>query len=178
MLRRARPSTTPSLGVPPRSTPSTIAASCALLLGDTDAALTDLEMVVAKDSDHDFHRAAGMLAQAYALSGQKDKAEVLFRQVHSHVNAVRDLSELCRSAGLREPRCRGPRVGAEGTRQGTNDAALPHGGGSVRGSGERANFSSSSLPEGLVAGRGSVPGEHQHQHHGQIAPTRTAAMAT
>lgn len=54
---------------------------CAILLGDTTAALPDLEMVVAKDPDHDFHRAGGLLAQAYALSGQPDKAEALFRKV-------------------------------------------------------------------------------------------------
>jgi hypothetical protein len=54
---------------------------CAILLGDAAAALPDLEMVVAKDPDHDFHRAGGLLAQAYAISGQPDKAEALFRKV-------------------------------------------------------------------------------------------------
>jgi len=54
---------------------------CAILLGDFAAALPDLERVVAKDPDYDFRRAAGLLAQAYALSGEKDKAEALFRQV-------------------------------------------------------------------------------------------------
>jgi hypothetical protein len=53
---------------------------CALLLGDAVAALPDLERVVAKEPDYDFHRAAGLLAQAYAQTGQKEKAEALFRQ--------------------------------------------------------------------------------------------------
>jgi hypothetical protein len=53
---------------------------CAILLGDAAAALPDLEQVVAKDPDHDFHRAAGLLAHAYALTGQKEKAEALFRR--------------------------------------------------------------------------------------------------
>jgi hypothetical protein len=54
---------------------------CALQLGDAAAALPDLEKTVAKERDYDFHRAAGLLAHAYALTGQKDKAEALFREV-------------------------------------------------------------------------------------------------
>jgi hypothetical protein len=54
---------------------------CALQLGDTPAALPDLERVVLKDANYDFHRAAGLLAHAYAQTGQKEKAEALFRQV-------------------------------------------------------------------------------------------------
>ncbi len=53
---------------------------CAILLGDAAAALPDLEQVVAKDPNHDFYRAAGLLAHAYALTGQKEKAEALFRR--------------------------------------------------------------------------------------------------
>lgn len=53
---------------------------CALLLGDAAAALPDLERVVAKEPDYDFQRAAGLLAHAYAQTGQKEKAEALFRQ--------------------------------------------------------------------------------------------------
>jgi hypothetical protein len=52
---------------------------CALLLGDATAALPDLERVVGKDAEYDFHRAAGLLAHAYARTGQKEKAEALFR---------------------------------------------------------------------------------------------------
>lgn len=51
---------------------------CALLLGNAAAALPDLEMTVEKDAGHDFHRAAGLLAQAYAQTGQMEKAERMF----------------------------------------------------------------------------------------------------
>jgi len=54
---------------------------CAILLGDAAAALPDLERVVGKEPDYDFQRAAGLLAHAYAQTGQKEKAEALFRQV-------------------------------------------------------------------------------------------------
>lgn len=53
---------------------------CAVLLGDGHAAIPDLERVVAKEPDYDFHRAAGLLAQAYAMTGQKEKAEAQFRK--------------------------------------------------------------------------------------------------
>jgi hypothetical protein len=36
--------------------------------------------VVRQDPDHDFHRAGGMLAQAYAQAGEKEKAEAFFRK--------------------------------------------------------------------------------------------------
>lgn len=62
---------------------------CALQLGDAVAALPDLERVVQQEPDYDFHRAAGLLAQAYAQTGQKEKAEALFRQA----TAVSTLSE-------------------------------------------------------------------------------------
>jgi hypothetical protein len=54
---------------------------CALQLGDASAALPDLERVVNKEPDYDFQRAAGLLAHAYAQTGQKEKAEALFRKV-------------------------------------------------------------------------------------------------
>ena len=53
---------------------------CAILLGDAAAALPDLEKTVSKEPDYDFGRAAGLLAHAYAQTGQKEKAEALFRQ--------------------------------------------------------------------------------------------------
>jgi hypothetical protein len=53
---------------------------CALQLGDFAAALPDLERAVAKEPDYDFHRAAGLLAHAYAKTGVNQKAEALFRQ--------------------------------------------------------------------------------------------------
>lgn len=54
---------------------------CALALGDAAAAVPDLERVVNKEADYDFQRAAGLLAHAYAMTGQKERAEALFRQV-------------------------------------------------------------------------------------------------
>ncbi len=51
---------------------------CAVLMGDGPAAIPDLERVVSKEADYDFHRAQGMLAQAFALTGQRDRAEALF----------------------------------------------------------------------------------------------------
>jgi hypothetical protein len=62
---------------------------CAIRLGDAAAALSDLEHVVAKDPGHDFHRASGLLAHAYALTGQKERAETLFRRA----TAISTLSE-------------------------------------------------------------------------------------
>lgn len=53
---------------------------CAILLNDAVAALPDLERAVSKESDYDFQRAAGLLAHAYAQTGQKEKAEALFRK--------------------------------------------------------------------------------------------------
>ena len=53
----------------------------AIQMGDFGAALPDLERVVAADPTYDFHRAAGLLAHAYANIGQAEQAEALFRQV-------------------------------------------------------------------------------------------------
>ena len=53
---------------------------CALLLGDAQAALPDLEKVVAKEPGYDFRRASGLLAHAWALTGQRQRAEALFRE--------------------------------------------------------------------------------------------------
>ena len=49
-------------------------------LGDFAAAVPDLERVVAAESDYDFHRAEGLLAHAYAHTGQPEKAATLFQQ--------------------------------------------------------------------------------------------------
>ena len=50
-------------------------------MADFAAALPDLERVVASDPTYDFHRAAGLLAHAYANTGQSEKAAALFQQV-------------------------------------------------------------------------------------------------
>lgn len=53
---------------------------CAILMGDAGAALPDLELAVQRDPGHDFHRAVGLLAHAYATNGQRQQAEACFRQ--------------------------------------------------------------------------------------------------
>jgi len=50
-------------------------------LGDFTAAIPDLERVVQKDAKYDFHRAAALLAHAYANTGQSAKADALFQEV-------------------------------------------------------------------------------------------------
>src|SRR5580658_11358627 len=49
-------------------------------LGDFAAALPDLERAVSADANYDFHRAKGLLAHAYAETGQPDKADGMFQQ--------------------------------------------------------------------------------------------------
>lgn len=56
-------------------------AVCAIQLGDFVPSVPDLERVVGKEPDYDFQRARGLLAHAYARTGQKEKAESLFREV-------------------------------------------------------------------------------------------------
>jgi hypothetical protein len=53
----------------------------AIQMGDFAAAVPDLERVVSKDAKYDFHRAAGLLAHAYASVGQRDRAQALFQEV-------------------------------------------------------------------------------------------------
>src|SRR6267154_777100 len=47
-------------------------------LEDFAAAVPDLEHAVATDPAYDFHRARGLLAHAYAQTGQAEKADTLF----------------------------------------------------------------------------------------------------
>lgn len=54
---------------------------CAVLLNDAAGALPDLQKVVDEDPKYDFYRAPGLLAHAYAQTGQKERAETLFRWV-------------------------------------------------------------------------------------------------
>jgi hypothetical protein len=49
-------------------------------LGDFAAAVPDLERAVQADPNYDFHRAIGLLAHAYAQTGQSEKAARLFEQ--------------------------------------------------------------------------------------------------
>jgi hypothetical protein len=54
---------------------------CEVQLEDFPAAVEDLERVMVQDRKYDFQRAAGLLAHAYANTGQPDRAEALFREV-------------------------------------------------------------------------------------------------
>ncbi len=49
-------------------------------LKDYPAAVPDLERAVRSDPDYDFHRAKGLLAWAYAQTGQAETADALFRE--------------------------------------------------------------------------------------------------
>jgi len=49
-------------------------------LQDYTAAVPDLERAVTSDPDYDFHRAKGLLAWAYAQTGQTEKADAMFRE--------------------------------------------------------------------------------------------------
>lgn len=78
-------------------------------LGDFSAAVQDLEYVVSRDRKYDSHRAAGLLAHAYANTGQPRKAEALFEQVtqistssESYYNYAAFLASQQRKAEARE----------------------------------------------------------------------------
>ncbi len=62
---------------------------CGIMLGDFPSAVADLERVVQAQPRYDLHRAAGLLADACAKTGQAERAEALFREVM----AVTTLSE-------------------------------------------------------------------------------------
>jgi hypothetical protein len=49
-------------------------------MGDFAAAVPDLERATAKHPKYDFYRAAGLLAHAYARTGQTEKADALFQK--------------------------------------------------------------------------------------------------
>ncbi len=56
-------------------------AQCSLEMNDLAAAIQDLERVVAADRKFDYYRAAGLLADAYARTGQLERANQLFAEV-------------------------------------------------------------------------------------------------
>jgi hypothetical protein len=83
--------------------------ACAVLMGDAAPAIPDLERVVAKDPSWDFYRAEGLLAHAYALTGQKNRAEALFRDAtktstmsETYLNFAELLASEGRNAEARE----------------------------------------------------------------------------
>jgi hypothetical protein len=49
-------------------------------LGDFAAAVADLQRAIDSDPAYDFHRGIGLLAHAYAQTGQAEKAALLFQQ--------------------------------------------------------------------------------------------------
>jgi hypothetical protein len=53
-------------------------AKAALGMGDYAAAIPDLEYVVSKDLKFDYHRATGLLGDAYARTGDLEKAAIYF----------------------------------------------------------------------------------------------------
>ncbi len=56
-------------------------AVCAIAMQDYAGALPDLERVIAKDPNYDYHRAQGLLAHVHAQLGHPEKADAIFRQV-------------------------------------------------------------------------------------------------
>ncbi len=56
-------------------------ALCSLGLNDLAGAIPDLERVVTADRKFDYYRAAGLLADAYARTGQLERANPLFAEV-------------------------------------------------------------------------------------------------
>ena len=56
-------------------------ALCSLGLNDLSGAIPDLERVVTADRKFDYYRAAGLLADAYARTGQLERANPLFAEV-------------------------------------------------------------------------------------------------
>ena len=56
-------------------------AQCSLGMNDLAGAIADLERVVAADRKFDYHRAGGLLADAYTRTGQLERADQLFAEV-------------------------------------------------------------------------------------------------
>ena len=82
---------------------------CEIELQDFPAAVTDLERVITKDPKYDFYRAPGLLAHAYAKTGESQKADALFRQTvqistlsETYLNYAEFLRSQGRNAEARE----------------------------------------------------------------------------
>ena len=100
-------------------------AVAAVHLGDFAAAVPDLERVVAQDPGYDFHLAAGLLAHAYANTGQPEKAARVVPGSDQDLHRLADLLQLCLLPGLSTPPSRGPRMGPASSRQEAKHARLP-----------------------------------------------------
>ena len=70
-------------------------------MGDFAAAVPDLERVVSQDPKYDFHRAAALLAHAYANTGQPEKAEALFPRSYQDLDLRRRLTTTTPASWLR-----------------------------------------------------------------------------
>lgn len=82
---------------------------CEIELQDFQAAVADLERVVNKDPKYDFYRGSGLLAHAYAKTGEAQKADALFRQTvqistlsETYLNYAEFLCSQGRNAEARE----------------------------------------------------------------------------
>jgi hypothetical protein len=80
-------------------------ALSSLGLNDYPAAIPDLERVVAADRKFDYYRAAGLLADAYARTGQLDRADPLFAeatQISTTAETLYNYSSFLKTADRRE----------------------------------------------------------------------------
>ncbi len=82
---------------------------CEIELQDYPAAVADLERVINKEPKYDFYRASGLLAHAYAKTGDAQKADTLFRQTvqistlsETYLNYAEFLRSQGRNAEARE----------------------------------------------------------------------------
>lgn len=66
-------------------------AQASLGMGDFAEAIPDLERVVASDRKFDYYRAAGLLADAYARTGQLDRASALYADVAQYSTTTETL---------------------------------------------------------------------------------------
>ena len=97
---------------------------CEMELGDFVPAVPDLERVVGKDQGYDFHRAKGLLAHAYANTGQAGEGRGALPAGDDDFHVIGDLLQLrLLSCGTRKGR-RSPRMGAEDSRQETDHARI------------------------------------------------------
>jgi hypothetical protein len=80
-------------------------AQCSLGLNDFMAAIPDLERVVAADRKFDYYRAVGLLADAYARTGQLERAEQLFAeatQISTTAETLYNYAHYLKAANRRE----------------------------------------------------------------------------
>ena len=80
-------------------------AQSSLGLKDLAAAIPDLERVVASDRKFDYYRAGGLLANAYAQTGQLERADQLFAevtQISTTPEALYNYASFLKTANRRE----------------------------------------------------------------------------